>query len=145
MATVNVTVRSDIEPSQAWALASDLKRFGEWMTIFGGWRGEVPTTIGEGTCVSSCIKVKGFRNVIHWTITRYEEPHLIELTGRGRGGIRIALRMIITDCRPGSAFHLIADLSGGLLAGPIGRLVAKIIEADVRKSVANLAALQGAR
>ena len=52
---------SDVQPGAAWKLASDLRRFDEWMTIFGGWRGTVPSTIQEGTRVSSLIKVKGFR------------------------------------------------------------------------------------
>lgn len=112
------------------------------MTIFAGWRGPVPDKIGEGTRVSSCIKVKGFRNVIHWTITRYEEPKAIELSGRGRGGIRIAVAMTVTENHPGSTFHLTADLTGGLLNGTIGRLVARIIKSDVHESVCKLAALQ---
>jgi len=33
-------------------------------------------------------------------------------------------------------------LGGGLLNGPIGKLVAKIIKSDVRESVCNLAALE---
>ena len=41
----------------------------------------------------------------------------------------------------GSVFQVIADLSGGLLSTPVGRLVAKVLESDVRKSVENLAAL----
>jgi hypothetical protein len=133
---------SDVEPGAAWKLASDLRRFDEWMTIFGGWRGTVPSTIEQGTCVSSLIKVKGFRNVIHWTVTRYDEPKSIELQGRGRGGIRLAVTMTVTDNHPGSNFHLTADLKGGLLRGPIGRLVARVLQSDVRKSVNNLAALQ---
>ena len=112
------------------------------MTIFGGWRGQVPSTIEEGTCVSSLIKVKGFRNVIHWEVTRYDEPNEIELSGRGRGGIRITVAMRVTDNHPGSTFDLTADLKGGLLSGPLGRLVTRIIKSDVRKSVCNLAALQ---
>jgi len=112
------------------------------MTIFAGWRGSVPPKIGKGTQVSSCIKVKGFRNVIHWTVTRYEEPKTIELSGRGRGGIRIAVAMTVTENHPGSTFHLTADLTGGLLNGPIGRLVARIVKSDVHESVCNLAASQ---
>ena len=71
-------------PERAWRLASDLQRFEQWMTIFGGWRGPVPSRVGTGTCVSSLIKVKGFRNIIHWCVTGYDEPHAIELTGTGR-------------------------------------------------------------
>lgn len=142
MARVDVSVPSDVDRDTAWKLASDLRRFDEWLTIFGGWRGPVPDTIEKGTCVSSCIKVKGFRNVIHWQVTCYDEPKAIELQGRGRGGIRLAVKVNITDDPPGSKFHLTAELSGGVLSGPVGGLVARVLRSDIRKSVGNLAALK---
>ncbi len=142
MAQVDVSTTSDLSPEAAWKLASDLGRFGDWMTIFGGWRGNVPASIDKGTRVSSLIKVKGFRNVIHWEVTRYDEPHAIELTGRGRGGVRITVAMGVTDNHPGSTFNMTAELGGGVLSGPLGALVAKVIKSDVRKSVCNLAVLE---
>ena len=142
MAQVDISTSSKLAPESAWKLASDLSRFGDWMTIFGGWRGEVPEEIEKGTCVSSLIKVKGFRNVIHWEVTEYDEPHAIELTGSGRGGVHLKVAMGVTEKSPGSTFDLTAELSGGLLGGPVGSLVAKVIKSDVRKSVCNLAALQ---
>jgi hypothetical protein len=142
VAQVDVSTSSRLSPQSAWKLASDLSRFGDWMTIFGGWRGPVPDVIDKGTCVSSLIKVKGFRNVIHWTVAQYDEPNAIELSGRGRGGVRLTVAMRVSDDQPGSTFHLTADLSGGLLNGPLGRLVARIITSDVRKSVNNLASLE---
>jgi hypothetical protein len=142
MAGVDVATSSQLEPRAAWKLASDLNRFPEWMTIFGGWRSPVPDRVEQGTEVSSCVKVKGFRNTVHWTVTRYDEPHEIQIKGRGRGGIRIAVTMTVTGNDPGSRFHLNADLSGGLLNGPVGGLVARVVKSDVRKSVNNLAALE---
>jgi Polyketide cyclase / dehydrase and lipid transport len=149
MATVDVAVSSDLSPERAWALASDLRRFGEWLTIFGGWRSEVPSQIEPGTCVSSLIKVKGFRNVIHWRVTRYDEPEVIELVGTGRPAICIALCLCVrrrpgpsSNVASGSVFQVVADLSGGLLNTRIGKLVAKVLESDVRKSITNLAALR---
>ena len=142
MATVDVSVSSDLSPEHAWALASDLRRFEEWLTIFGGWRSEVPSQVEVGTCVSSCIKVKGFRNTIHWRVTRYDEPKRIELVGRGRPAIRIALMLCVKEDNSGSVFQVVADLSGGLLNTRIGNLVAKVLESDVRKSVCNLASLR---
>jgi hypothetical protein len=142
MAKVDVAVTSDLDPEKAWALASDLRRFDEWLTIFNGWCTEVPSRIEVGTCVSSCVKVKGFRNVVHWRVTRYDEPKLIEIVGRGKPGIRIALTLCVRDNKPGSTFQVVADLSGGLLSTPVGRLVAKVLESDIRKSVENLAALR---
>ncbi|GAT09357.1 polyketide cyclase / dehydrase and lipid transport [Mycolicibacterium novocastrense] len=141
MAAVDVSVSSDLSPHKAWELASDLSRFDEWLTIFGGWRSEVPSEIEVGTCVSSLIKVKGFRNTIHWQVTRYDEPKVVEMVGRGRPGIRIGLTLCVRADNPGSTFQVVADLSGGLLNTRIGNLVAKVIESDVRKSVSNLAAL----
>jgi hypothetical protein len=142
MATVDVAVSSDLSPDQAWALASDLRRFDDWLTIFGGWRSDVPSHVEVGTCVSSLIKVKGFRNTIHWRVTRYDEPKTIELVGRGRPGICIALLLCVKDNKPGSTFQVIAELTGGLLNTRIGNLVAKVLESDVRKSVSKLALLR---
>ncbi|BAX92694.1 type II toxin-antitoxin system Rv0910 family toxin [Mycobacterium shigaense] len=142
MAQVNVATSSKMPPEAAWKLASDLSRFDEWMTIFGGWRGPVPSTIEEGSEVCSCVRVKGFRNLVHWTVTRYDEPKSIELQGRGRGGIRITVSMKVADEQPGSTFHLTADLKGGVLSGPVGTVVARVLRSDVRNSVNNLAALQ---
>ncbi|GAB5008025.1 hypothetical protein JHV666_18820 [Mycobacterium avium subsp. hominissuis] len=50
--------------------------------------------------------------------------------------------MTVTDDHPGSVFHLTADIDGGVLSGPIGGLVARVLRSDVHKSVHNLAALQ---
>ncbi len=142
MAAVDVSVSSDLSPVAAWKLASDLGRFDEWLTIFGGWKSEVPAEIEVGTCVSSVIRVKGFRNTIHWRVTRYDEPKQIELVGRGRPAICIALTLCVRDDKPGSTFQVVAELTGGLLNTRIGNLVAKVLESDVRKSVTNLAALR---
>ena len=142
MATIDVAVPTDLAPQQAWKLASDLHRFDEWLTIFGGWRSEVPSVIEVGTCVSSCIKVKGFRNIIHWRVTRYDEPKLIEMTGAGRGGVRISLTIEVQEAAPGSRFRVLAVLKGGLLGTRVGQLVARVLQSEVRKSVTNLAALR---
>ena len=142
MATIDVAVPTELAPQQAWKLASDLDRFDEWLTIFGGWRSEVPSTIEAGTCVSSCIRVKGFRNIIHWRVTRYDEPKLIEMSGAGRGGVRISMTIEVQDASPGSRFRVLAELKGGLLGTRIGQLVARVLQSEVRKSVRNLAALR---
>jgi Polyketide cyclase / dehydrase and lipid transport len=142
MANVDVTVPTDLAPQQAWKLASDLHRFDEWLTIFNGWRSEVPSEIEVGTCVSACIRLKGVRNIIHWRVTRYDEPNLIEMSGAGRGGIRIGLTIEVQPRKQGAKFHVVADLSGGVLSTPVGRLVARFVKSEVAQSVTNLAALR---
>jgi hypothetical protein len=141
MATVDVSVSSDLSPERAWALASNLHRFDEWLTIFGGWKSPVPDEIELGTKVSSCVKVKGVRNTIHWEVTGYEPPRRIKMRGYGRPNVRISLELTVTGERCGSTFHLLAELEGPLLKGPLGALVAKVLRSDVERSVQNLAAL----
>ncbi len=141
MAAVDVSVTSDLSPERAWGLASDLSRFDEWLTIFGGWKSPVPDVIDVDTQVSSLIKVKGFRNIIHWRVTRYDEPKEIELMGNGRGGVSIALSLQVASHDEGSSFRVVANLSGGLLNTPVGNVVARVIKGDVRRSVCNLADL----
>src|SRR5258708_32641906 len=85
MARVDISTSSKLSPESAWKLASDLSRFGDWLTIFGGWRGEVPEEIEKGTSVASPIKVKGFRNAIPRTVTQYAEPKAIEVSGPAGG------------------------------------------------------------
>ena len=149
MASVDVAVSSELTPARAWELASDLRRFDEWLTIFGGWKSQVPSVIDVDTQVSSLIKVKGFRNVIHWRVTRYDEPKEIELLGNGRGGVCITLSMQVEPGgrddpggADGSTFRVTAELSGGLLNTPVGGVVARVIKGDVRRSVCNLAELR---
>lgn len=141
MAKVDVSVSSQLSPEEAWAMASNLGRFDEWLTIFGGWRSPVPDVIEKGTAVSSCIKVKGFRNTIHWIVTEYDEPRHIAMEGTGFGGVRIALDMTVTPESSGSRFHVLAEFGGGLLSGPVGALTARVLRSDVQRSVKNLAAL----
>lgn len=141
MASVDVSVSSKLSPEQAWKLASDLHRFDEWLTIFGGWRSPVPETIELGTAVSALIKVKGFRNTIHWEVTQYDAPDRIRLEGHGFGGVKIVLTMSVAQAGDGTTFNVLAELKGGLLSGPVGGIVARVIRSDVEKSVNNLASL----
>ncbi|OYV24294.1 MAG: polyketide cyclase / dehydrase and lipid transport, partial [Mycobacterium sp. 20-66-4] len=54
----------------------------------------------------------------------------------------LTVAMDVADNHPGSTFHLNAYINGGVLSGPVGSLVARVLRSDVRKSVNNLAALQ---
>lgn len=63
------------------------------------------------------------------------------MCGRGRSGVQIALVMKVADHGTESTFHLSPELTGAILNGPIGRLVARVLHGDVKNSVENLAAL----
>ena len=141
MATISVTVKMPENPQGAWNKASALDRFDEWMTIHGGWCSPPPKQLEKGTEVESLVKVKGFKNTIRWTFTEYKEPELIEMAGTGKGGVKISLTINVRESPDGSDLTLDAYFGGGVLFGPVGNIVARALDRDVKQSVANLAAL----
>ncbi|KAA0022268.1 type II toxin-antitoxin system Rv0910 family toxin [Antrihabitans cavernicola] len=142
MGEMNVAVTLSMEPDTAWNIASDLTRLDEWLTIFDGWKSEVPSTVEKGTQVSITVKVESFRNVIDWLITEYDAPSLLKMSGSGRGGVKLDLTVHVSPHDGGSLLELRAGLHGGLLGGPIGRLIARVLKSDAQDSIENLAALR---
>ncbi|MGV9825533.1 SRPBCC family protein [Gordonia sp. NPDC003429] len=96
-----------------------------------------------------CRSARRLRGVDGWwwpvgarSATKYEEPTRIALSGHGRGAVRITLTMTVTPHGSGSHFHLDAHIGGGVLNGPIGHFVARVIKSDAYESIENLAELR---
>jgi hypothetical protein len=129
-------------PARAWATAADLSRFGEWLTLHDGWRGEMPAEITEGTDLTSVVAVKGLRNRVRWHVERYAPPTGLTISGRGVGGVRIALELRIrADGARASTVTVDAEVTGRPVFGPVGMVIGRAVRADLNKSVAALATL----
>lgn len=143
MAKVGVSESLPVGVDAAWALASNLDRFGEWLTLHDGWRGELPAELAEGTELTSVVSVKGMRNRITWRITTFRPPERIELTGEGKGGTTVSL---VLSVRPagaggGSTVRFDTEFANPALFGPIGSAVAATLKGDLRRSIRRFAAL----
>src|ERR1700682_4337707 len=88
MAKLSVSVDVPLPPETAWACASDLSRYKEWLTIHRVWRTKPPEKMEKGTVVESIVEVKGMANRIKWTIVNFKPPEAMTLDGDGRGGVR---------------------------------------------------------
>jgi Polyketide cyclase / dehydrase and lipid transport len=142
VAKVNATVTVPAPPARTWAVASDLSRFGEWMTLHDGWRGEVPAVITEGTALTSVVTVMGLRNRVSWRVATFHPPTGLSITGQGVGGVRIALRLSIRAVGDsGSELAVVAEITGRPVFGPLGLAIGRAVRADVRRSVDRLADL----
>jgi hypothetical protein len=129
-------------PERTWAAAADLSRFGEWLTLHEGWRGEVPAEITEGTDLTSVVTVLGLRNRVRWHVERYAPPAVLTISGRGVGGVKIALELRIqADGGDTSTVTIDAEVTGRPVFGPVGMAIGRAVRADLRRSVAGLAAL----
>ena len=91
MAKLSVSVDVPLPPEKAWACASDLSRYKEWLSIHRVWRSKLPETLEKGTIVESIVEVKGMPNRIKWTIVHFKPPQAMTLDGDGRGGVKVKL------------------------------------------------------
>jgi uncharacterized protein YndB with AHSA1/START domain len=142
VAKVNATATVPASPARTWAVASDLTRFDEWMTLHDGWRGEMPAVIEEGTALTSVVTVMGLRNRISWRVESYTPPSALRISGRGVGGVRVILTLAIRATgESASEVSIDAEVTGRPVFGPVGFAIGRAVRADVRKSVASLADL----
>lgn len=135
MAKLSVSVDVPLAPEQAWAAASDLSRYKEWLSIHRVWRSTLPETLGKGTRIASIIEVKGMPNRIDWTIVNWKPPEAMTLDGNGKGGVKVKLIGRITPAPAGSTVRFDIHLGGPALFGPIGMVVAGALKSDIRESL----------
>ncbi|MBI3217539.1 MAG: SRPBCC family protein [Mycobacterium sp.] len=137
MAKLSLSVDVPLPPEQAWAHASDLSRFKEWLTIHRVWRSPLPETLDKGTTIDSIVEVKGMLNRVQWTIVHFKPPHAMTLNGDGRGGVKIKLIAKVEPKGDGSKVTFDTHLGGPALFGPIGMVVAGALKGDIRQSLDN--------
>src|SRR5690349_14479127 len=123
MAKLSVSVDVPLSPEEAWACASDLSRYKEWLTIHRVWRSKLPETLEKGTVLESIVEVKGMPNRIRWAIVHFRPPEAMTLNGTGVGGVKVKLigKVARSDKNPGgSTVTFDVHLGGPALFGPIG-------------------------
>ena len=138
MAKLSVSVDVPLPPEKAWASASDLSRYREWLSIHRVWRSKLPEVIEKGTQLDSIVEVKGMPNRISWTVVHYRPPEAMTLNGHGVGGVPVKLRGKIrpSDQEPaGSTVTFDIHLGGPALFGPIGMVVAGALRSDIQESL----------
>jgi hypothetical protein len=130
-----------VDPQTAWETASDLNRFGEWLALHEGWRGEVPSEIKPGTVLTSVVSVKGLRNRITWSVISYDPPNGIALAGEGKAGVKASLELKLTAAGNGAMGELDVEFTGPGMFGPISAAVGKTLQGDLRRSLDKLVSL----
>lgn len=135
MAKLSGSIDVPLPPEQAWAHASDLSRFKEWLTIHRVWRSKLPEKLDKGTVIESIVEVKGMPNRIKWTIVHFRPPEAMTLNGDGVGGVKVKLIAKVKPKDDGSVVSFDVHLGGPALFGPIGMLVAAALRGDIRESL----------
>jgi carbon monoxide dehydrogenase subunit G len=143
MAAVDMAADVPISPQQMWDHVSDLSNLGDWLVLHEGWRSELPDELSEGTQVVGVARAKGLRNRVTWTVTSWEPPHQVTLSGSGKGGAKYAVTLTVQPTQQGSALGLRLELGGRALFGPVGSAAARAVKGDVEKSLKQFVELYG--
>jgi Polyketide cyclase / dehydrase and lipid transport len=143
MAAVDMAADVPISPQQMWDRVSDLSNLGDWLVLHEGWRSELPDELSEGTQVVGVARAKGLRNRVTWTVTSWEPPHQVALSGSGKGGAKYGVTLTVQPTQQGSALGLRLELGGRALFGPVGSAAARAVKGDVEKSLKQFVELYG--
>jgi hypothetical protein len=135
MASVDMTADVPMSPQDTWDHVSDLSDLGDWLVIHEGWRSELPDEIAEGTQIVGVVCSKGLRNRVTWTVTKWDPPHEVVLSGAGKGGAKYGVTLTVQPTKDGSALGLRLELGGRALFGPVGSAAARAVKGDVEKSL----------
>ncbi|MCK0172710.1 MULTISPECIES: SRPBCC family protein [Mycobacteriaceae] len=139
MAKLSVSVDVPLPPDKAWACASDLARYKEWLSIHRVWRSKLPETLEKGTRIDSIVEVMGLATRMQWTIVNYKPPQTMTLNGDGKGGVKVKMIGKVRPAENGdescSTVTFDVHLGGPALFGPIGMVVASALKNDIRESL----------
>jgi carbon monoxide dehydrogenase subunit G len=141
MAGTDVNRVIDAPFEKVWALATDLKRWDEWNTLFTKWKGEVPDAMTQGTQVTAVLTIMGMANTIGLTVDEYDPPKVVKMSGTGMAGAKVSLTLLV-DAR-GDTTHMNAraDFESQLMIGAVGKAIERAAKKELDASLEKLATI----
>ena len=143
MASVDMSADMPMSPQEMWDHVSDLSGLGDWLVMHEGWRSELPDELAEGVEIVGVARSKGMRNRVTWTITKFDPPHEVAMSGAGKGGTKYKVKLTVRPTKGGSTLGLRFELGGAPLFGPVGSAAARAAKGDVEKSLKKFLELYG--
>jgi len=141
MPKVNVTAQIPAAPDKVWDVLTDPTRFPEWFTTHEGFIGDVPARLEEGSTYTQRVKAMGMPADTAWRVVTAQAPQRLELAGDGPMGVKVRSSYVLQPDGDGSRLDVETEFEGGMLAGPMGAMVAKQAGESTEKSLTKLAAL----
>ena len=129
---MDLTADLPMTPQDMWDRVSDLSDLGDWLVMHEGWRSELPDEIAEGTQIVGVARAKGLRNRVTWTVTTWDPPHEMAMSGSGKGGTKYAVTLTVRPTAEGSTLGLRLELGGRALSVPVGSAAARAVKGDVQ-------------
>lgn len=129
--------------SETVAALLDPARFGEWLTMHAGWRGDPPDESAHaGQTFTQQAVVMGMPVDIAWTVAAADE-HGVELRGKGPMGVTNSFWLTVYPYGDGAYVFFDAGIDGPPLKGPMGATVVRTLNDALATSLERAAELLG--
>jgi carbon monoxide dehydrogenase subunit G len=138
MARIEETVHVAAPPAAVWAVVADPARLGDWLTMHQGWVGDPPTGYAAGQTTTARVVLAAIPATVIWTIDRFDAPTALAFSGQALGQVDVAIGLDLAPDGDGSTLTITADLTGPLLAGPLGEAVDRAGHAELARSLERL-------
>lgn len=145
MRTIEASATYQASPDQVWEVLCDLSRWPQWLVIHKEWKTDVPGSITRGDTATAAATVMNMPISVDWTCEQADPPRSLVMAGITRAGVTLALAL---DVRAGATdattVAVTANIDGGMIDGPMGRVFQKSLVGALDKSLRNAEALIGA-
>lgn len=140
MPSVSKSIKLDLPAEQAFALATDPSRFGEWLSLHADWPDGVPGSVEQGSTFKQKLKIMGMPADVDWTVEEKTDSRLV-MRGGGPMGARLATTIVATRDGENAMVSYEAEFSGGGIQGPMGDMVTKKAGEEIETSLEKLRTL----
>lgn len=112
-------------PEALWAIVSDVRSWGRWLTVHAGWAAEPPAGIDQSTTIAEKIEMLGIANTIEWTVLDLHAPTNITIAGTGPADVTVQFSYTVEPTETETKLKLSGDFYSALIRGMVGRAIEK--------------------
>jgi uncharacterized protein YndB with AHSA1/START domain len=131
MARIKTEIHIAASPQQVWAVATDLGRMGQWVSIHHDFPGDPPETLTSGSRFEQTLKVAGVKFHVEWTASRVDGPETLVWDGTGPAGTTAHTSYTLEAEESGTRFTYENEFT--LPARRIGKAAAKVVAGQAER------------
>lgn len=143
MAEVRGSVLIAAPVEAVWALATDPRRLGEWVTIHRAARGFRDGPPRTGDAFEQTLQFRGASLTVQWLLVECEPPRVARWVGSGPAGSRAEISYLLTPLDETTRFDYHNEFTPpfGTLGALAARKLAGVPAREADRSLARLKAL----
>ncbi len=99
MGHIEATRHLDASPDAVFSVIGNFSDWDKWFSVHEKWLETPPSAPSAGSKLLAKIVMLGMANKIDWTVTEYQAPRVVALTGTGMAGVQCSFRFEVSPRR----------------------------------------------